>query len=211
VSDFPLLDKILRAWMARGVIKTAEDLARLRKAMTDQVFFLTGEWNEKALQKIKDLVQKAIAEGWNTEDFKKSAAEVLKRFNDGSYADVVFATNVATARTVGKVEEAFDPEYAAVVEYWQYVADVDSHNDERKECPDLRCRWLNGRVFRKDDAIAAQFIPILHFGCRCDWYDVMEGEFDGEVTKGSDIPFKPLPGWSGTRFSALARLFSGGA
>lgn len=211
MSDFPLLDRILAMWLKRGLIKSAEELARLKKAMTDQAFFLTGQWNEKALEKIKGLLGKALEEGWSAKEFKDAATEVISRFTDGSYADVVFKTNVATARTAGQVEEMFDPEYAAVVRYWQFVADVDSHNDENKECPDLRCRWLNGRVFRKDDAIAAQFIPILHFGCRCGMYELTEEEFSGEVTDGKAIPFEPLPGWSGTRFSALARLFSGGA
>lgn len=209
MSDYPLLDKILTAWFERGLIKSPEELARLKAAMTDQSFFLTGEWNEKVLEKIRTLLGKAIEEGWNAEDFKKAAAEVLKRFNDGSYADVVFATNVATARTAGKVEEMFDPEYAAVVEYWQFVGSKDSHNDEDRECPDTRCRWLAGKVFRKDDPIAAQFIPILHFGCRCDMYELTSEEFTGEVTKGSEIPFTPLPGWSGTRFTSLAKLFGG--
>jgi SPP1 gp7 family putative phage head morphogenesis protein len=211
MSEFPLLDRILALWMKRGLITSSEQLARLKAAMTDQSFFLTGEWEAKALAKIQDILGKAMDEGWPPKEFKDAAKEVLARFNDGSYADIVFRTNVSTARTVGMVEERFDPEWATVVEYWQYVADVDSHNDEDKECPDLRCRWLNGRVFRKDDARAAEFIPILHFGCRCDWYDVAEGEFTGEVTKGSDIPFSPLPGWSGTRFSSLAKLFAGGA
>jgi len=211
VSDYPLLDRILELWRKRGIVADAAAIERLKRAMTEQAFFLTGEWEEKMLDKIKGLLDKALEEGWTSKEFKDAAAAILDRFNDGSYAEIVFRTNVSTANTAGKVSERWDAEWAEFAPYWKFVAKIDAKNDADDECPDTRCRWLNGRIFAKDDAAASRFIPILHFGCRCDTRDQTRDDVEGKtITKGSEIPFEPLPGWDGSRFFSLAKFFSGG-
>jgi SPP1 gp7 family putative phage head morphogenesis protein len=203
VADFPLLEKVLKLWQKRGLITSQAQLDELTDEMRGQVFSLAKEWREKALDAIKSDLDKALAEGWGVREFKEKAAETVARFNDGNYASIVYRTNVANARAAGRYEEMFSPEAVADVPYWQFSATIDYRNDEHKECPDLRCRWLDGKVFRKDDADALKYLPPLHFQCRCDSIQWAAGEYEGPVTKGSAVPFQPLDGWGGNRLLSL--------
>lgn len=210
MADYPLLDKILRAWVARKLI-TPEQAAVLAEQLRGQVFSLAGQWEEKLLGKVRDILGKAMSEGWSVKEFKDAAAAVVTRFNDGNYAEVVFRTNVANARAAGRYEEMFSPEYAEEAPFWEFRAITDARNDEEDECPDKRCRWLNGKTFRKDDPAAQAFLPPLHFQCRCMAVERTTDSVRSEVMQGSRIPFSPVSGFGGSTLLSLARLFSGGA
>lgn len=177
MSDFPLLDRILALWMKRRLI-TPEQAARVADALRGQVFSLAQQWEEKVLEKVRDVLGKAIAEGWSMKEFKDAAAETLSRFNDGNYAEVVFRTNVSNAAAAGRYEEMFAPEYVDEAPYWEFAAVTDARNDADDECPDTRCRWLNGKTFRKTDTAAQAFLPPLHFQCFPAGTPV-RGRFDG--------------------------------
>lgn len=209
MSDFPLLDRVLALWLKRKLI-TPEQAAALADQMRGQVFSLAGEWREKVLEKVRDILTKALEEGWSATEFRKAAASVLERFTDGSYAEMFFRTNVANSRAAGRYEEMFSPEYAEVAPYWEFRAVTDARNDADDECPDTRCRWLNGKTFRKDDAAAQAFLPPLHFQCRCMSVERTRDSVRGEVMSGDAIPFDPVDGWGGNRLLSLTRLFSGG-
>lgn len=198
MSDFPLLDRILALWAKRGLI-SPEQAQRLADVMRGQVFSLAEQWNEKVLEKVRTLLGKAMDEGWSSREFKDAASEVVKRFTDGNYAEIVYRTNVANARAAGRYEEMFDPEYAEVAPYWEFRAITDARNDEEDECPDKRCRWLNGKTFHKDDAAAQAFLPPLHFQCRCMSVERTEDSIRGAVMDGTEIPFGPVSGWGGNR------------
>jgi SPP1 gp7 family putative phage head morphogenesis protein len=205
VSDFPLLDRILKAWMSRGLI-SPEQAASIATALRGQVFSLADVWQEKVLEKVRDLLGKAMAEGWSVKEFKDAAASVVTRFTDGNYAEVVFRTNVANATAAGRYEEMFAPEYAGAAPYWEFRAVTDGRNDEPSECPDMRCRWLDGKTFRKDDESAKQFLPPLHFQCRCMSVERTEGSVRGAAISGADVPFGPVSGFGG---HTLFGLFGG--
>jgi SPP1 gp7 family putative phage head morphogenesis protein len=136
-------------------------------------------------------------------EFKDAAAETLSRFNDGNYAEVVFRTNVSNAAAAGRYEEMFAPEYVDEAPYWEFAAVTDARNDADDECPDTRCRWLNGKTFRKDDTAAQAFLPPLHFQCRCMTIERTEMELKGAVMSGDRIPFSPVSGWGGNRLTSL--------
>lgn len=206
MSDFPLLDKVLKLWQKRGLI-TPEQAETLADEMRGQVFSLADQWQEKTLDAIKSDIDKAMAEGWTVKQFKEKAAETVGRFNDGNYASIVFRTNVANAKAAGRYEEMFSPEYAEEAPFWQFAAIEDFRNDEPSECPDLRCRWLDGKTFRKDDVKAQGFLPPLHFQCRCISIERTAESMTGEVTPGSAIPFQPVSGWGGNRLTSLLNLF----
>ena len=210
MSDFPLLDRILALWAKRGLI-SPEQATRLADAMRGQVFSLAEQWNEKVLEKVRSLLGKAMEEGWSTKEFRDAAAEVVTRFTDGTYAELVYRTNVANARAAGRYEEMFSPEYAEEAPYWEFRAVIDSRNDDADECPDKRCRWLDGKTFRKDDAAAQHFLPPLHFQCRCMSVERTEASRRSEVVAGAAVPFGPVAGWGGNRLMSLTDLFRGGA
>ncbi len=202
MSDFPLLDKVLALWLKRGLI-TPEQAAQIADVLRGQVFSLAEQWEEKILEKVRTLLGKAMDEGWTVKDFKDAAAKVVERFTDGNYAEVVFRTNVANARAAGRYEELFSPEYNEIAPYWEFAAVTDSRNDSDDECPDMRCRWLDGKVFRKDDVAAQAFLPPLHFQCRCMTIERTEDTARSEPIEGSSIPFGPVAGWGGNRLVSL--------
>ncbi len=206
MSDFPLLDRTIALWLKRGLI-TPEQAASIADVLRGQVFSLADEWREKVLAKVQEVIGKAMEEGWSVKEFKDAASKVVSRFTDGNYAEVVFRTNVANARAAGRYEEMFSPEYADVAPFWEFRAITDARNDEEDECPDKRCRWLNGKTFRKDDAAAQGFLPPLHFQCRCMSVERTEDSVRGDVMEGSAIPFRPVSGWGGNRLTSLLDLF----
>ena len=205
MSDFPLLDRILALWLRRKLI-TPEQAASIADAVRGQVFSLAGEWREKALEKVRTLLSKAMEEGWAVKEFRDKAAEVVSRFTDGNYAEIVFRTNVANARAAGRYEEMFAPEYSEEAPFWEFRAVTDARNDADDECPDTRCRGLNGKTFSKKDAAAQAFLPPLHFQCRCMAVERTVDSVRGAVMDGSEIPFSPVSGWGGNR---LLSLFGG--
>lgn len=208
MSDFPLLDRILALWMKRGLI-TPEQAASIADVLRGQVFSLAGQWQEQVLSKVRELVGKAMEEGWSMAEFKAAAANVVSRFTDGNYAEIVFRTNVANARAAGRYEEMFAPEYAKEAPFWEFRAIEDSRNDEPSECPDLRCRWLDGKTFRKDDASAHRFLPPLHFQCRCMSVERTEASVRSEIISGESVPFSPVSGFGGNTLMSFLNLFGG--
>jgi len=94
----------------------------------------------------------------------------------------------------------FETKNAAAWQYWRFLAIKDSRNSSNEDCPDTRCRWLDGKVFAKNDEAARQFLPPVHPGCRC-----MVQEVGGRllerrgwtVSIGTDIPFPPIPNGGG--------------
>lgn len=208
MSDFPLLDKTLALWTKRGLI-TPEQAKTLADEMRGQVFSLAGEWREKVLEKIKGLLGKAMEEGWTAKEFKDAAAEVVTRFTSGNYAELVFRTNVSNARAAGRYEEMFSPEYAEEAPFWEFRAITDMRNDQPDECPDMRCRWLNGKTFRKDDVAARQFLPPLHFQCRCMSVERTEDSVRGAAISAESVPFSPVAGFGGSTLMSLFNAFGG--
>jgi len=54
-----------------------------------------------------------------------------------------------------------------VAGFWMFDAVKDYQNDTNEKCPELVCRRLDGKVFRKTDLAARKLFPPLHDGCRC--------------------------------------------
>lgn len=62
--------------------------------------------------------------------------------------------------------------------FWKFSAILDDGTTDV-------CKHLDGKVFRKDDKKAWQFLPPLHWRCRSDAEDVLEG-YNGEIISFED-------------------------
>lgn len=190
---------VLEKWIDRKII-TPDQAKNLATQLRSRSFSLAKVWEEQALQAVKDLVEQAIKNGMTMREFKDQASAILPRFENGWYSELVRRVNTTSAAAAGKYEEMLDERYATAWAYWRYIAITDSRNISDEECPDTRCRWLHGRVFRKDDMEARYFLPPLHFQCRCQTQEVGQEMLDQRgwtVTPGSAIPFRSIPGWGG--------------
>ena len=208
-NAFPLLEKILKLFKERGVLTSQAEIDAVRESFQNGSFWIKGEWRKKVLERVKESIRSAMDEGLPYSEWQKTAKEILKRFNDGTYAELVFRTNVTNARATGRYEMMFEPNRMKVAPYWKFSAFIDSKNDTDEKCPDTRCQFLDQRVFAKSDEAAKAFLPPLHFECRCRAIGLPARMVTGIVTKGSSLPFEPVEGWDGRRFTSLDGMFGG--
>lgn len=140
-------------------------------------FGMVRAWDEQLLSALRDSLVDAQREGWTPKEWSARADEIGKRFGatlglsgpDGtaSYADLVFRMGWQNATADGRFAAQFSPDGQDFAGYWRFLAVRDGRNDEEDECPNIICRGLHGKVFRKDDADALVFWPPVHFNCRC--------------------------------------------
>lgn len=145
----------------------------------DRSFFVAKVMRADVLQSIRQMVDKALAEGITLEQFKKSLEPALKTAgwwgyqqrenpNTGETEEVllgsphrlktIYRTNLQSAYMNGRERSLL--ENVDDAPYWQYVAVMD-----------LRTRpshaVMNGRVYRYDDPIWSVIRPPRGFNCRC--------------------------------------------
>jgi SPP1 gp7 family putative phage head morphogenesis protein len=193
-ENSPLLQAVLDRWEAR----TAADpelMALMGEELRGLAFTLADVWDEKFLEAIQETLSDSIAEGEGVADWTARAQQVLDAFGSQetldeyeggrfspSYADLVFRQNTISAFNAGRYAEMFDPERVDSDPYWMF-----STAEDERVC-DI-CGPLDGKVFRKDDPEANNFLPGVHFQCRCmaielDQEALDKGEYDVSSGKG---------------------------
>ena len=204
------LDDVLNLWRAKPDFSPAE-IARAAEWAKAQAFNAAGVYRKRTLETLHDLVTKAIREGWDVRKFQDSAADAVARFKSGSYADMFYRTNTASAEAAGNYATMFDGYDKVVAPYWKFHAVHDSRNDSDEKCPNTMCRWLDGRVFAKADQAAMPFLSPVHWMCRCYVTDLTEREVRNKslrITAGSEIPFRPPEGWDFNRLALVPPIFN---
>ncbi|OGI31332.1 MAG: phage head morphogenesis protein [Candidatus Melainabacteria bacterium RIFOXYA12_FULL_32_12] len=140
-------------------------------------FTVAKVMREDILTDIREMVEKAMADGLTYQQFKKELEPKLKNkgwwgkilVGDETGAQVVqlgspwrlktiYRTNIQTSYMAGRYKTQI--ENTDNRPYWQYVAIMD-----RRTRPSHA--QLNGRIFRYDDPFWDSFYPPNGWGCRC--------------------------------------------
>lgn len=162
---------MLKRWQERLAL-SPEDLETLGLELRGLAFTLADVWNTNFLSDVQDTLAESIAAGENEAAWTARVQEVLDRYGsdetlagvtdswDASYVDLVFRQNTINAFQAGRYAEQFSPERMASDGYWLFAAVEDERLCEI-------CAPLDGMVFAKSDPDARQYLPGLHFACRC--------------------------------------------
>lgn len=124
------------------------------------------------LQDLRIEVEKAIINGQDRSQFKKEFNDIVDRRgwnarggNDWR-ANIIYQTNLRQAYGDGRCRQMSDPDVQSKRPFRMWV-----HGNSAK--PRETHIAMNGKVFRADDPIANQSLP-LGFGCRCSWVTLSE-------------------------------------
>lgn len=212
------LERAIDAWKKKGVVSN-DVWALLEPFFKSKAFSLAGQWNTDFLAELFDSLSKALFDQRTVQEWLEEADGIFGRFGaagnkprlfDGPspkphYADMVFRTNQGQFQAAGTYAETFSRRWLAAAPFWLYSAINDDRTREEHA-------YLDGRVFRKDDAKARMLLPPNSWNCRCqsielDAEDVKDGGY--RVSRGSEIPDEAFPpeGWRTDRVAALVPSF----
>jgi SPP1 gp7 family putative phage head morphogenesis protein len=186
-------EKAVEYFKKKG-LKISENSTDRIKAIKAHAFTVTGVTKLDILKDYKDLILKAIEEGITLNDFKKELTERLSTKGWTSRKDGdntlppwrlnnIFRTNTMEMYSQAKWDQF--QETIDLVPYISCFSVVDKNTTEK-------CKWLNGKFFRKDDKTFAKFLrSIGHYHCRRADLPASELDVKGKkVWKGKDVPKK---------------------
>lgn len=112
---------------------------------------------------ITERVQKAVTDAAQRGEPVPVAADIIAEIGDWSraYGETVYRTNVATAYTAGRFQQAFDPEVADHFPAFEFRATMDGDTRTNHAAAD-------GLIAATHDPIWERFSPPLGYNCRCD-------------------------------------------
>lgn len=165
------LERAIDAWKKKGVVSN-DVWALLEPFFKSRAFSLAGQWNTDFLAELFDSLSKALFDQRTVKEWLEEADWIFGRFGaagnkprlfDGPspkphYADMVFRTNQGQFQAAGTYAETFSRRWLAAAPFWLYSAINDDRTREEHA-------YLDGRVFRKDDAKARMLLPPSSWNC----------------------------------------------
>lgn len=127
---------------------------------------------------IRDSIMTALNDGLQMSDWAASFDAINSKYGYGpgtpSVLETTFRTVQSSAYQGGKFTSMFSEEGQARAAYWMYSGIDDERQDDE-------CAELDGQIFAKTDSDAQDFIPPVHFSCRCTLIELDASEVEGET------------------------------
>ncbi|RWX03373.1 phage portal protein family protein [Flavobacterium cerinum] len=139
---------------------------------------------DKTLKEILDL-NEIIKSAKDFSEFRERAKKLFPNYKElwlRTEWDHAHAVSQMGARQIEMMQDA------DIAPYWKFKATRDERTTEI-------CNSIHNKVFRKSDSDAWRFLPPLHFKCRSDAEDVLEG-YDGNVESFNDAVALDPDGWA---------------
>ncbi len=143
----------------------AVDLSELTAEELEIAFTVAGVAQLDLVADVLESVQDAVVKGTTLEVFKAAVLERLVQAWAGTVDDpawrleTIFRTNLQTAYSRGRYEQATDPVVLAVRPYWMFDGIVDARETEI-------CRKCDGTVLPADHRWWRTHYAPMHFNCR---------------------------------------------
>lgn len=153
------------AWFFARVSVTKDVWELLNDAAREQAFTVAGVAQLDLVSEVFESVKSAIAKGTDFRTFQKAALASLEAAWSGSVADpawrlqTIFRTNLQSAYSRGRYQQATDPDVLTVRPYWLFDAVLDGRIT-------AVCKACDGKVLPADDPWWSTHVPPLHFQCR---------------------------------------------
>ena len=153
------------ASLRRRVALTKGEFARLSAKERAQSFTVAGVVDLDIISETLQAITDAIAEGKTYEEFVETIGAKLEAewgdsvANPGARLETIFRTNVQSAYSAGRYEQATDPDTLAVRPYWMFSAILDDRTT-------TICMACDGTVRPASDAWWHSHFAPLHMNCR---------------------------------------------
>ncbi|MDY3352309.1 DUF935 family protein [Riemerella anatipestifer] len=169
-THYALLDALKRGAPVLNYDFKANDHRRMRIWM-DNVFRFGCDKTTAEVHELNELRKSCKS----FHEFRTKAKGVFPKYKEYHLQAEWEHANAVSAMGAKQQEMMEDIEDAP---FWRFSAILDDGTTDT-------CKHLDGKVFRKDDKKAWKFLPPLHWRCRSDAEDVLEG-YDGEVISFED-------------------------
>lgn len=180
-SHTPLLDAIKRGFGKMDFDFDSTDHRRMR-AWMNNIHRFGVDKTQAEVYELNQMLKSPDVKSFN--DFRNKVKAVFPKYKDAYLQTEWDHANTSSNMAARYLEMMDDIEIAP---FWRLNAIIDDGTTDI-------CRSLDGKVFDKRDKNSWKFLPALHWKCRSDAEDVLEG-YDGEITSFEDaINFDP-DGW----------------
>lgn len=166
-----------RVFEARAALSEAEFNA-LAKQNKQRAFKLVTVQRARLVQRAKDIVEKAIAEGTDFAEVRRQLLAIFDTANLPRPAEhrirAMFRYNTLHSYNVARQRTLNDPEITAAFPYRQYL----TVGNGTPGINGVRATHaaLHGKVFRWDDPFWDKFTPPWEYGCRCTFVALTAGQ-----------------------------------
>ena len=141
-----------------------EDYLELNDILKQKYFTIADVESQDVLVKVKESLDKALAEGETFDLWKKGVEQIFKAAGvekrDPWKLEVSFRNNIQTAHHAGQWEQLHDPDVEEMFPFYQYHA-----INDRRVRPDHLA--MDGMIFPSDDDIWEEWWPPNGHACRC--------------------------------------------
>ncbi len=166
IIHFPIIERAAKSLAAREILR-ADDYYAQEAEAKQEAFTVSGLTSERAIERVRDAVSEAVAEGLTLHQFTKAVDEALgeSALGEGRLENV-FRTNIASAYAEGQKDVLDHP---LVQTEFPYVAYESVHDERRRpEHAAMEHLGIDGtNVYRSDDPVIRKFWPPWGFSCRC--------------------------------------------
>ena len=160
------------------LLLTAAEFDALTNASHDVAFTVAGVAQLDVVADVWTALDRAVAAGITVDEFKSAVLDRLLDAwggtvdNPSARLDTIFRTNVQSAYSRGRYQQATDPDVLAIRPYWMFDAILDGRETEV-------CRKCDGKVVAANDPWWHGHYPPCHFRCRSSVITLTESQADG--------------------------------
>lgn len=180
-SHTPLLDAIKRGFGKMDFDFDSTDHRRMR-AWMNNIHRFGVDKTQAEVYELNQMLKSPDVKSFN--DFRNKVKAVFPKYKDAYLQTEWDHANTSSNMAARYLEMMDDIEIAP---FWRLNAIIDDGTTDI-------CRSLDGKVFDKRDKNSWKFLPALHWKCRSDAEDVLEG-YDGEITSFEDAINVDPDGW----------------
>lgn len=178
-TNYALLEALKKGAPVLNYDFDATDHRRMR-AWMDNIFRFGCDKTTAQVRELNELRKQCTS----FSEFRNKAKAVFPKYKEYHLRAEWDHANAVSEMATKQQEMMDDIEDAP---YWRFSAVLDKGTTHV-------CKVLEGKVFRKTDKKAWQFLPPLHWRCRSDAEDVLEG-YRGEVLSFDDAVALDPDGW----------------
>lgn len=204
ISSFDLVEAF---WRAREVLPY-DVFQKLTSAMKATAFSTALNFDLDLLKGVMEDLEQVRADGGDVKDFRDAMKDTLDDFGasiDDVPADrlqLIYQQETTTAANGGLYGEMFSPDGMAAAEVWEFHCAQKTIDKD----PEEMCAVLNGKLFWKDDPSSYQYLPQIHFRCRC--YVISRAYEEGmEIWTGLQIDGSPDEGFNYNKLAPLTGTY----
>ncbi len=190
----PLMPERALAAFRNKVVIDPDRYYELPERLRTFYFTVSRVEGERILRRLKEAVERAIAEGKTFLEFKDEVNSIFDRAGltrlNPYHLETVLRTNLQTAYHAGWIHQIKEPQFEGFVPYVEYSAILDERTRPSHAA-------LNGKIARLSEFEERGLVPPNGYNCRCTLIPITRPEVQRHNIRPTGIPnwIKPDPGF----------------